>query len=131
MNRSPSTNGSVAATPPMKFIRIPGERVPAGMRFRRGCNRRNTQVIQRVGRARLSGQGRLVLREPYGNPSSGHWAGSSARKAIDNARMQVAGLLGCKAQVGMGAIRFSLGRTTTREEIETVIEGLCREAGIQ
>ena len=31
----------------------------------------------------------------------------------------------------MGAIRFSLGRTTTREEIETVIEGLCREAGIQ
>jgi cysteine desulfurase len=40
---------------------------------------------------------RMVLREPYGNPSSGHWAGSPARKAIDNARMQVAGLLGCKA----------------------------------
>jgi cysteine desulfurase len=40
---------------------------------------------------------REVLREPYGNPSSGHWAGGPARKAIDNARMLVAGLLGCKA----------------------------------
>ena len=39
---------------------------------------------------------RIVLEEPYGNPSSGHWAGSPAREAVDKARMQVAGLLGCK-----------------------------------
>jgi cysteine desulfurase len=39
---------------------------------------------------------RVVLEEPYGNPSSGHWAGSPAREAVDKARMQVAGLLGCK-----------------------------------
>ena len=40
---------------------------------------------------------RTVLEEPYGNPSSGHWAGSPARAAVDKARMQVAGLFGCKA----------------------------------
>lgn len=39
---------------------------------------------------------RMVLAEPYGNPSSGNWAGRPARQAIDNARGQVAGLLGCK-----------------------------------
>jgi cysteine desulfurase len=41
---------------------------------------------------------RIVLEEPYGNPSSGHWAGSPAREAVDKARMQVAGLLGCKTK---------------------------------
>ena len=40
---------------------------------------------------------RMVLEEPYGNPSSGHWAGSPAREAVDKARIQVAGLLGCKS----------------------------------
>ena len=39
---------------------------------------------------------RMVLEEPYGNPSSGHWAGSPAREALDKARLQVAGLLGCR-----------------------------------
>ena len=39
---------------------------------------------------------RIVLEEPYGNPSSGHWAGNSAREALNKARMQVAGLLSCK-----------------------------------
>jgi cysteine desulfurase len=39
---------------------------------------------------------RTVLEEPYGNPSSGHWAGSPAREALDKARMQVAGLFDCK-----------------------------------
>ena len=38
-----------------------------------------------------------ILREPYGNPSSLHWAGLSARDAIENARSQVAGLLCCDA----------------------------------
>ncbi len=31
----------------------------------------------------------------YGNPSSGHWAGASAKSALEKARCQVAGLLGC------------------------------------
>lgn len=39
---------------------------------------------------------RSVLEEPYGNPSSGHWAGEPAREAVEKARAQVAGLLGCK-----------------------------------
>ena len=39
-----------------------------------------------------------VLEEAYGNPSSGHWAGSPAREAVDKARMQVASLLGCEAK---------------------------------
>ena len=39
---------------------------------------------------------RIVLEEPYGNPSSGHWAGSPAREALDKARLQVAALLGCR-----------------------------------
>jgi cysteine desulfurase len=37
-----------------------------------------------------------VLEEPFGNPSSDHWAGKPARDAVDNARMQVASLLGCR-----------------------------------
>jgi cysteine desulfurase len=37
-----------------------------------------------------------VFEEPYGNPSSSHWAGKPARDAVDKARAQVAGLLGCR-----------------------------------
>src|SRR5215469_2364580 len=40
---------------------------------------------------------KTVLEEPYGNPSSGHWAGNAATKLVEKARMQVAGLLGCKS----------------------------------
>ncbi len=36
-----------------------------------------------------------VLREPFGNPSSDHWAGKPAREAVVKARAQVAGLLEC------------------------------------
>ena len=32
--------------------------------------------------------------------------------------------MGVAPEIGMGAIRFSLGRTTTREEIEAVVEEL-------
>ena len=46
-----------------------------------------------------------VFEEPYGNPSSGHWAGSPARAAVDHARGQVAGLLGCEA----GEVVFTSG----------------------
>jgi cysteine desulfurase len=38
-----------------------------------------------------------VLHEPFVNPSSGHWAGASARDAVESARAEVAALLGCDA----------------------------------
>jgi len=38
---------------------------------------------------------RQVLTEPFGNPSSGHWAGLPARQAVDKARAQVAAFLHC------------------------------------
>jgi cysteine desulfurase len=37
------------------------------------------------------------LAEPFGNPSSAHWAGLPARQAVDKARAQVAALLDCSA----------------------------------
>ncbi len=37
-----------------------------------------------------------MLEEPYGNPSSSHWAGRPARQAVDEARIRVARLLGAK-----------------------------------
>ncbi|MEX0702939.1 MAG: cysteine desulfurase family protein [Planctomycetales bacterium] len=40
---------------------------------------------------------RPFLVEPYGNPSSPHWAGIPARDAVETARSQVAGLLCCDA----------------------------------
>jgi cysteine desulfurase len=38
---------------------------------------------------------RTFLTDHYGNPSSLHWAGMPAKDAVENARGQVAGLLGC------------------------------------
>ena len=38
----------------------------------------------------------VVLRSKLGNPSSLHWAGKPARAAIDQARNQLAALLGCQ-----------------------------------
>ena len=38
---------------------------------------------------------RPFLTDHYGNPSSLHWAGMPAKDAVENARGQVAGLLGC------------------------------------
>ena len=37
------------------------------------------------------------LYDHYGNPSSGHWAAATAKAALETARGQVAGLLGCQA----------------------------------
>ena len=37
-----------------------------------------------------------VLAEPFGNPSSEHWAGRPAKQAVETARRQVADLLGCE-----------------------------------
>ena len=40
---------------------------------------------------------RPFLEDGFGNPSSGHWASASAKAALENARDQVATLLGCAA----------------------------------
>lgn len=37
-----------------------------------------------------------AMESPFGNPSSDHWAGEPARAAVERARGQVAGLLGCE-----------------------------------
>lgn len=41
---------------------------------------------------------REAMSSAYGNPSSGHWAGLPARAVVEEARRQVADLLGCEAQ---------------------------------
>ncbi|MCL4489281.1 MAG: cysteine desulfurase [Chloroflexi bacterium] len=48
---------------------------------------------------------RAVLNEPFGNPSSDHWAGKPAREAVEKARAQVAALLGCDT----GEVVFTSG----------------------
>lgn len=37
----------------------------------------------------------MILTEPFGNPSSGHWAGNAAHETVEKARHQVAALLHC------------------------------------
>jgi cysteine desulfurase len=44
----------------------------------------------------VAGAMRGVLAESFGNPSSGHWAGEQAKRAVENARAQVAALLQCR-----------------------------------
>lgn len=39
---------------------------------------------------------RPYLEDHYGNPSSGHWAATEARAALEGARGQIAALLGCE-----------------------------------
>ena len=39
---------------------------------------------------------RPFLEEHFGNPSSGHWASTRAKEALETARSQVAALLGCQ-----------------------------------
>jgi cysteine desulfurase len=39
-----------------------------------------------------------ALHEPFGNPSSEHWAGRPAAEAVQKARVQVSDLLGCNPQ---------------------------------
>jgi len=48
-----------------------------------------------------------TLTEPFGNPSSGHWAGQAARLSVEKAREQVAALLHCDA----GDVVFTSGGT--------------------
>jgi cysteine desulfurase len=53
----------------------------------------------------------------FGNPSSGHIYGREARQAVDHARAQLAGLLGCAP----GEVIFTSGGT---ESNNTVIKGI-------
>lgn len=55
----------------------------------------------------VAAQMQAVLLEPFGNPSSGHWAGQPGREIVDRARAQVAALLGCDS----GEIVFTSGGT--------------------
>jgi cysteine desulfurase len=48
---------------------------------------------------------RPLLDGPFGNPSSGHWAGPPARALVEEARGQVAALLGCRP----GEVVFTSG----------------------
>jgi cysteine desulfurase len=57
------------------------------------------------------------LSEPFGNPSSLHWAGTPARDAIEQARSQVAALLSCDAT----EVVFTSGGTESNNQ---VIKGL-------
>lgn len=57
------------------------------------------------------------LSEPYGNPSSLHWAGVPARDAVERARSQVAALLACDAT----EVVFTSGGTECNNQ---VIKGL-------
>jgi cysteine desulfurase len=41
---------------------------------------------------------REAMESAYGNPSSGHWAGLPAREMVEEARQQLADLLGCEPQ---------------------------------
>jgi cysteine desulfurase len=50
---------------------------------------------------------RPLMEGEFGNASSAHWAGQRARDAVENARRQVATLLGC----GSGEIVFTSGGT--------------------
>ena len=46
-----------------------------------------------------------ALNEPFGNPSSEHWAGLPARETVEKARAQVAALLHCSS----GEVIFTSG----------------------
>jgi len=50
-----------------------------------------TPIAPEVGEAMLP-----FLHQHFGNPSSTHWYGVAAKKAVEKARTQVAGLLGCE-----------------------------------
>lgn len=57
------------------------------------------------------------LEEGYGNPSSAHWAGTPARRAVERARTQAAGLLACDP----GEIVFTSGGS---EANNTALKGV-------
>ena len=63
-----------------------------------------------------------LLAEDYGNPSSGHWAGAPAARAVARARAQIAGLLSCSP----AEVLFTSGGT---ESNITALQGAFLAAG--
>ena len=55
---------------------------------------------------------RPFLEEDFGNPSSSHWYGIKPKKAIETARRQVAGLLGCRPE----EVYFTSGGTESNNQ---------------
>ncbi len=45
--------------------------------------------------AKVAAAMRPFLEDHFGNPSSGHWAATGAKDALESARGQVAAMLGC------------------------------------
>jgi len=62
---------------------------------------------------------RPFLEEDFGNPSSSHWYGIKPKKAVETARVQVAGLLGCRPE----EIYFTSGGTESNNQ---AIKGMAR-----
>ncbi len=65
------------------------------------------------------------LREHFGNPSSNHWYGTRARKAVEEAREKVAGLLGCRPH----EIVFTSGGTESNNLAITGIAHALKDRG--
>jgi len=57
--------------------------------------------------------------EHFGNPSSSHWYGIKHRQAVEEARRQVAGLLGCLPE----EVGFTSGGTESNNQ---AIKGMAR-----
>ena len=68
---------------------------------------------------------RPFLEDAYGNPSSGHWAGQPAREAVENARTQVAQLLGCSA----GEVVFTSGGSEANNQALKGVAFALRDKG--
>lgn len=62
---------------------------------------------------------RPFLEDDFGNPSSSHWYGMKPKQAIESARRQVAGLLGCLPE----EVFFTSGGT---ESNNLAIKGMAR-----
>jgi cysteine desulfurase len=62
---------------------------------------------------------RPFLETEFGNPSSSHWYGIRPKKAVENARQQVAGLLNCKTE----EVFFTSGGTESNNH---AIKGMAR-----
>lgn len=68
---------------------------------------------------------RPFLETEFGNPSSSHWYGIAPKRAVDEARLQVAGLLGCRPQ----EVLFTSGGTESNNHALKTIAGSRFEKG--
>src|SRR6056297_950724 len=68
---------------------------------------------------------RPFLESEFGNPSSSHWYGIAPRRAVEAARDQVAGLLGCRP----GEVLFTSGGTESNNHAIKSTARLLRDKG--